>query len=393
MKILKAYKFKLKTNESQSAMLRCFAGHCRFVWNKVLGEQKERLAQNLSCERYNTFAKKLPIWKKVEDLSRLSEAPSSALQQKLKDLDKALKDDCDKKQPNKKFPKFKKRGDGDSFRIPQASQFKVSGNRIFLPKIGWLRFFKSQEIEGQLKQVTVSQSTGHWYIAIQVEYEVSIHHNLTSGAIGIDMGVSKLFAASDGTIVEPVNSFKKYQDKLAKSQRKLSKKTKFSGGWKRQKRHIQKIHSKIANIRKDYLHKATTQFSKNHAMIVIEDLQVKNMSATAKGKNIKAKTGLNRSILDQGWFEARLQLTYKQKWHNGLLVVVPAHYTSQRCSKCGHTCKANRLSQSQFVCKKCHHTENADINAAKNILAAGHVVLAGGESALADFVKPEPLVA
>ena len=318
---------------------------------------------------------------------------------KLKDLDRALKDAFDKKQPDKRFPKFKKRGCGDSFRIPQPSQFKLEGNRIQLPKIGWVRFFKSQSIQGTPKQVTISQQSSHWYISVQVEFELPKQVHQSNSAIGVDMGVSKLFALSNGEVVAPVNSFRTYQQKLAKAQKQLSKKVKFSSGWKKQKAKVQKIHSKIANIRRDYLHKTTTQLSKNHAMIVIEDLQVKNMSASAKGdsentgKNVKAKSGLNKSILDQGWFEARRQLDYKQQWRNGILVPVPAQYTSQKCSQCGYTEKENRASQAGFECQSCGYTANADINAAINILAAGHVVIAGGAESLDTVVKPEPLVA
>ena len=395
----KAYKYRLKTNDEQAAQLRCFAGHCRFVWNRMLAEQKARLENGESCEKYNTFAKYLPVWKANPEFGWLKEAPSAALQQKLKDLDRALKDAFDKKQPDKRFPKFKKRGCGDSFRIPQPSQFKIENNRIQLPKIGWVRFLKSRAIQGTPKQVTVSQQSSHWYISVQVEFELPKKVHQSSSAIGVDMGVSKLFALSNGEVIAPVNSFKTYKEKLAKAQKKLSKKKKFSSGWKKQKAKVQKTHSKIANIRRDYLHKATTQLSKNHATIVIEDLQVKNMSASAKGdlenpgKNVKAKSRLNKSILDQGWFEARRQLDYKQQWRNGILVTVPAQYTSQKCAQCGHVEKANRASQASFKCQSCGYTANADMNAAMNILAAGHAVIAGGAEPLGAAVKPEPLVA
>ncbi|HAH5580879.1 TPA: IS200/IS605 family element transposase accessory protein TnpB, partial [Escherichia coli] len=147
---------------------------------------------------------------------------------------------------------------------------------------------------------------------------------------------------------------------------------------------IQRLHSCIANIRRDYLHKVTTTVSKNHAMIVIEDLKVSNMSKSAAGtvsqpgRNVRAKSGLNRSILDQGWYEMRRQLAYKQLWRGGQVLAVPPAYTSQRCACCGHTAKENRLSQSKFRCQVCGYTANADVNGARNILAAGHAVLACG---------------
>ncbi|MEF1335987.1 transposase, partial [Vibrio rotiferianus] len=144
-----------------------------------------------------------------------------------------------------------------------------------------------------------------------------------------------------------------------------------------------------ANCRKDYLHKASHQTSKNNAMIVFEDLRVSNMSKSAKGnaekhgKNVKAKSGLNKSILDQGWYEFRRQLEYKQLWNGGLVVAVPAQYTSQTCPCCIHVSKDNRKTQSHFECIKCGYTNNADIVGALNILERGHRLLACGESALA----------
>jgi putative transposase len=134
-------------------------------------------------------------------------------------------------------------------------------------------------------------------------------------------------------------------------------------------------------------------------MIVIEDLKVSNMSKSAKGdmekpgKNVNAKSGLNRSILDQGWAEARRQLEYKQVWRGGIVFAVPAQYTSQKCSGCGHVDKASRPSQDTYCCTTCGMEMNADVNAAKNILAAGHVVLAGGAEPLGAAVKPEPIAA
>ncbi|HEJ9561222.1 TPA: RNA-guided endonuclease InsQ/TnpB family protein, partial [Proteus mirabilis] len=183
----------------------------------------------------------------------------------------------------------------------------------------------------------------------------------------------------------------------ARLQRKLSRKIKFSANWQKQKRKIQHLHSHIANIRKDYLHKVTSEISKNHAMIVIEDLKVSNMSKSAKGtterhgRNVKAKSGLNRSILEQGWYEMRRQLEYKQLWRGGQVLAIPPAYTSQKCACCGHTAKENRQSQSQFECLECGYTANADINAARNILAAGHAVLACGGRVQSDRPsKQEP---
>jgi putative transposase len=151
----------------------------------------------------------------------------------------------------------------------------------------------------------------------------------------------------------------------------MSRKVKGSCNWKKAKQKVQKAHIRAANARQDFLHKLSRQIVDNHAMVVVEDLKIKNM--TAKGKH---KRGLNKSILDQGWGEFKRQLGYKLGWTGGLFVEVPAAYTSQTCSACGHVHKNNRMSQSDFTCMACGHHEHADINAAKNILARGHRVIA-----------------
>ncbi|END2035476.1 RNA-guided endonuclease InsQ/TnpB family protein, partial [Escherichia coli] len=273
------------------------------------------------------------------------------------------------------------------FRYPQGVKLDQENSRIFLPKLGWMRYRNSRQVTGVVKNVTVSQSSGKWYISIQTESEVSTPVHPSASMVGLDAGVAKLATLSDGTVFEPVNSLQKNQKKLARLQRQLSRKVKFSNNWQKQKCKIQRLHSRIANIRRDYLHKVTTTVSKNHAMIVIEDLKVSNMSKSAAGTvsqpgcNVRAKSGLNRSILGQGWYEMRRQLEYKQLWSGGQVLAVPPAYTSQRCACCGHTAKENRLSQSKFRCQVCGYTANADVNVngARNILAAGHAVLACGE--------------
>ena len=155
-----------------------------------------------------------------------------------------------------------------------------------------------------------------------------------------------------------------------------------SGNWKKQRKKISRLHHTIRNVRKDFLHKLSTEVSENQARVYIEELQIRNMSASARGtiedpgRNIRAKAGLNKSILDQGWFEFRNQLRYKLCWEGGKLVEVDSRYTSQRCSSCGHTEKENRRSQAVFKCQACGHEENADVNAAKNILTVGRTGLA-----------------
>lgn len=362
--------------------MRRFAGACRFVFNRALALQNENHEAGNKYIPYGKMASWLVEWKNATETQWFNDSPSQPLQQSLKDLERAYKNFFRKRAA---FPRFKKRGQNDAFRYPQGVKLDQENSRIFLPKLGWMRYRNSRQVTGVVKNVTVSQSCGKWYISIQTESEVSTPVHPSASMVGLDAGVAKLATLSDGTVFEPVNSFQKNQKTLARLQRQLSRKVKFSNNWQKQKRKIQRLHSRIANIRRDYLHKVTTTVSKNHAMIVIEDLKVSNMSKSAAGtvsqpgRNVRAKSGLNRSILDQGWYEMRRQLEYKQLWSGGQVLAVPPAYTSQRCACCGHTAKENRLSQSKFRCQVCGYTANADVNGARNILAAGHAVLACGE--------------
>ncbi|WP_073513886.1 RNA-guided endonuclease InsQ/TnpB family protein [Escherichia coli] len=382
MKRLQAFKFQLRPGGQQEREMRRFAGACRFVFNRALARQNENHEVGNKYIPYGKMASWLVEWKNATETQWLKDAQSQPLQQSLKDLERAYKNFFRKRAA---FPRFKKRGQNDAFRYPQGVKLDQENSRIFLPKLGWMRYRNSRQVTGVVKNVTVSQSCGKWYISIQTESEVSTPVHPSASMVGLDAGVAKLATLSDGTVFEPVNSFQKNQKTLARLQRQLSRKVKFSNNWQKQKRKIQRLHSRIANIRRDYLHKVTTTVSKNHAMIVIEDLKVSNMSKSAAGtvsqpgRNVRAKSGLNRSILDQGWYEMRRQLEYKQLWRGGQVLAVPPAYTSQRCACCGHTAKENRLSQSQFRCQVCGYTANADVNGARNILAAGHAVLACGE--------------
>ncbi|MEL2742347.1 transposase [Escherichia coli] len=382
MKRLQAFKFQLRPGGQQEREMRRFAGACRFVFNRALARQNENHEVGNKYIPYGKMASWLVEWKNATETQWLKDAQSQPLQQSLKDLERAYKNFFRKRAA---FPRFKKRGQNDVFRYPQGVKLDQENSRIFLPKLGWMRYRNSRQVTGVVKNVTVSQSCGKWYISIQTESEVSTPVHPSASMVGLDAGVAKLATLSDGTVFEPVNSFQKNQKKLARLQRQLSRKVKFSNNWQKQKRKIQRLHSCIANIRRDYLHKVTTAVSKNHAMIVIEDLKVSNMSKSAAGtvsqpgRNVRAKSGLNRSILDQGWYEMHRQLEYKQLWRGGQVLAVPPAYTSQRCACCGHTAKENRLSQSKFRCQVCGYTANADVNGARNILAAGHAVLACGE--------------
>jgi IS605 OrfB family transposase len=395
MQIKKAYQFRLKTTAEIEHRFLQFAGACRKAWNKILEISLMRLENKQGILWYHEADFWVKLWKRSEEYQFLKECPAQLLQQKLKDLDKAFRDGFDSSQPLKRLPTWRKLGKHDSFRYPQ--HFTLENRRVFLPKIGWVGFFKSQAIPGTAKNVTITRKGKHWYISVQVEQENLSSKTEATSALGVDLGIAKFAALSNGDYIESIHPFKTHTDKLVKLQRQLAKKKKFSSNWKKQLEKIRTCHRKIANVRLDFLHKASTTLSHNHAMIVVEDLKITNMSKSAKGtidrpgKQVKAKSGLNKSILDQGWGEFKRQLSYKLGWLGGIFLKVCPQYTSQRCSACGFTSKENRVSQSIFNCISCSHTENADTNAAKNILAAGHAVLACGEAGVLALVKQEPL--
>ncbi len=396
MQKLRAFKFKLKTNPRQCTKLSQLAGCKRFVYNKALNLQNERLSRGEALLSYPDLCKELTQWRHSEETRFLADAPVHPLQQALKDLDRAFTNFF---AGRAKFPRFKKKGRSDSFRYPDPKQFKIdSGNsRIFLPKLGWRRYIKSREIEGRAKQVTVTKSGDGWFISVQTEQEVSNPETQSNSAAGIDLGVKMFATLSDGTQYAPEFSYTKYEERIAREQRNLARKKKYSRNWFQQAEKIRKLYRRICNKRSDFQHKTSTTISKNHAVVIVEDLNVKGMSTSAAGTienpgtNVKAKSGLNRSILRQGWSTFVDQLKYKIESAGGILLAVPAQNTSIKCFKCGFISKENRTSQASFVCMQCNHCENADLNAARNIHAAGLAVLASGET-ISFSAKLEPTV-
>ena len=384
MKRLQAYKYELKPNGQQLRHMRRFAGSCRFVFNKALALQKTNHEAGNKFIGYVAMAKLLTAWRNSADTAWLSQAPVHPLQHALKDLERAYKNFFSKRAD---FPRFKKKGMGDSFRYPDAKQFKIdAGNsRVFLPKLGWIRYRNSRELLGTAKNITVSSNGGKWFVSIQTEREIAEPVHSSTSIIGIDVGIARFATLSDGSFIEPLNTFRKHEQRLARYQRAMSRKTKFSNNWKKAKAKVQKLHTRIANVRRDFLHKTMTTISQNHAIVCIEDLQVRNMSKSAAGssdapgRNVKAKSGLNKSILDQGWFEFRRQLEYKQAWRGGAVLAVSPKNTSRTCPCCGHVSAENRQAQAKFACVDCGYENNADLVGAINVLAAGHAVLAHGE--------------
>jgi len=394
MLIRKAYKFRLYPTEEQKILLAKSSGCVRLVWNKSLALQKERLDKKEKLFTYTELAHKIVEWKKEDSTSFLKEPPSQPLQQTLKDLDRALRSGLLKE---KGMPKFKKKNQGqDGIKLPQG--FCFENKKLFVPKVGLLKVKMGREVKGAMKNLTIVKEAGCWYASIQVEQETKPPlHPYPTSTVGIDLGIKQFATLSHGHVIEPISIYRAYEKKLSHWQQKLSRRKKDSTGWHQAKQRLQNLHEKIRRIRQDYLHKASTWITQNHGIIVLEELKVSCMSKSAKGtlenpgKNVRAKSGLNKSILDQGWYEFRRQLTYKQDWSGGVVHLVAPHYTSQRCHECGHIESANRVSQSDFQCVSCGHKANADENAAKNIAykALGHRESAS-ESNLTGGRKLEP---
>ena len=375
-----AFLFELRPNGLQERCLRRFAGSSRFVFNRALALQKARYEAGEKHLGYGGLCRELTAWRNDPDTAWLADAPVHTQQQAFKDLESAYKSFFAKRA---RYPRFKKKGQHDSFRYPDPKQIKLDQvhSRIFLPKLGWLRYRNSREVLGTLKSVTVRCVNGRWLVAIQTEREV-VRPSASGEDVGIDMGVARFATLSDRTFYAPLNSFERHEEALRKAQQALSRKGKYSRNWKKAKARVQRVHARIGNARRDYLHKISSTISKNHAMVCIEDLRVRNMSRSAAGSseqpgvNVQAKSGLNKAILDQGWFEFRRQLEYKTDWNGGWLITVSARNTSRTCPACGHVSAANRRKQDRFACVACGHTDHADVVAAINILRAGRAQFA-----------------
>jgi len=373
MQICKGYKYRLKANRSTRGKFVCFAGACRFVWNKILSINEHRYCAGVPRLSYAEACELVAWWKQSEEYGWLSAVHSQVLQQCLKDLERAYTNlFAGRTAP----PRYRKKFLADSFRYPQG--FKLDGRHVYLPMVGWVEFWESRPLDGTVKNVTISRQGKHWFVAFQVEIELPEPVHPATADVGIDLGIATFAATSNGVLHPPLNAYRRVAAKKARMQRKLAGMVKYSQNWKKLQRRIAQLDICTANCRHDFLHKLSTETSKNHAVIVLEDLQVKHMSKSTKGsveepgRNVAQKSGLSKAILDQGWGMFRQMLEYKQAWRGGAVIAVNPRYTSQTCPKCEHISQLNRPQQALFSCVACGYTYHADIVAAKNILALGH---------------------
>ena len=267
-----------------------FAGSCRFVYNKALAMQKDNHEAGKKFIGFAGLCKALTGWRQGDETPWLKEAPCHPLQQALKDLERAYKNFFEKRAD---FPSFKRKGSGDRFRYPDPKQIKLdqANDRLFLPKLGWLRYRNSQDTQGALRNVTVSQSGGKWFVSIQTQRELDQALPSAATAVGIDVGIARFATLSDASFIAPINSFKKHQQRLARYQRRLSRKVKFSSNWKKAKAKVQRIHTRIANVREDFLHKASTTIIQSSATGAVAS--VKHRTSRLRSREQGAVSAVN----------------------------------------------------------------------------------------------------
>ena len=369
----KAVLFRLYPTPEQAAQMAQIAGACRFVYNLALEQRRDWYRPG---RRFNFASQCREVTLLRAEVAWLKAVPVHTLQQALRDLDRAYQTWW---AGRAKAPTPRRKGLNDSFRFPDPVSLAVertgaSSGRVKLPKLGWVGLRGWTALPGAIRTITVSRRAGHWFAAVQCEREVVEPAPSILPPVGIDLGVAVFAALSDGTSIAPANHGKTALKALRKAQRALARKTRGSANRRKAVCRVARLQKRVADARKDFLHKHSTIIAKNHGLVVVEALPVRSMAASAKGtiaepgRRVRQKAGLNRAILDQGWGLFRIMLAYKLADRGGKLVEVPAAHTSQTCAGCGHVDAANRPSQAVFACGRCGHRANADTNAAINIL-------------------------
>jgi putative transposase len=368
---------KLYPNNINTTKLYQTTGCCRYVWNYFLNRRLRRYKKGLPTSysidsKFLTKLKRRKTW--------LGDVSAVALQQVLKDLDTAFKNFYRRIKNGEKpgFPKFKsKHKSRNSFRIVnRADAQRLKDIILNIPRVGLTKLRKSRTFNiKNVKSYTIFEDCGKWFISF-VEYFKPKKLKKTNNKVGIDLGVKKFVYPSKGKPTKPLNT-KELDSKIITKQRELSRKQKGSNRWQKCKQQLKILHQKLRYKRNDFNHKISTYYVENQDVIIVEDLKIKNMTKNCKGtlenpgKNVKAKSGLNRSILSQSWGSFTEMLRYKCEWYGKKLIKVNPAYTSQICSFCGFKSKYSRRSQSKFKCIKCKRVRHADRNAAINILNRG----------------------
>ena len=348
----KAYKFRLYPNKQQQELINMTFGCTRFVFNRILGDAIKYYEENKKTKINTpaTYKSDYPFLKEVDSLA----LANAQLQVKV-----AYKNFYN----GSGFPKFRsKKNNYQSYTTNnQKGSVRIEGSKIKLPKVGFVKIKLHQAVQGVIKSVTISKNpSGKYYISILTQQEIAQLASIDK-KLGIDLGLKNFAITSDGDIFENPKFLRKTEKQLTKAQRELSRKKKGSNNRYKARLKVAKLHEKIANQRKDFLHKLSTKLIRENQTIVMEDLSVKNMM-----KNHK----LAKAISEVSWYQFRLMLDYKSKWYGREIIIAPSNYaSSQLCSNCGYkNTDVKDLKIREWKCPSCGSVHDRDINASKNLL-------------------------
>lgn len=373
---LKAYKFRMYPTKAQEELINKTIGSSRFVFNLALSIQKrqdkiwyiveEMVQQGYFAENNykGEFFNKYQAIKSLVDMKKnypwLREVDSIALQSSIEDLGNAYSRYYKKLAQSPNY-RSKKKGSQSYTSKMVNNNIQIKGNRIKLPKIGAIKIKQSKSLEGPIKKVTVSRKpSGKYFVSILCDVEIEKLPTSTN-KVGIDVGISTFAICSNGKIYKNPKHLRKSEKRLTKLQQDLSRKKLNSRNRDKARIKIAKLHEKIANQRKDFIHKVSSKIINENQVIVIEDLRIKNM---LKNKN------LAKSISEVSWAEFRRQLEYKAKWYGREIIVAPSNYaSSQLCSNCGYKNKeVKKLNIREWKCPVCKVKHDRDLNASYNLL-------------------------
>lgn len=372
MLLRKAHVSRLYPTPDQASVLARWIGAVRFTYNLALEQRRDWYRPG---RKFNFASQCREVTSLRAEVDWLRDVPNHPLQQAMRDLDRAYQNWW---AGRAKAPTPRKRGVNDTMRFPDPTAFAFRRlskrlGEVKLPKLGWVKLRWDSAIPGTVKSVTIARRAGVWTVAAQWERDIAEPTRSELPAVGIDRGVTVFAALSGGTMIVPANVGQKARRALARAQRRLSRKKRGSMNRRKQALRVAKVSARILRTRKDFCHKLSTTIAKNHGVVVLEKLQIGNMVRSAVGTvdkpgcGVQAKSGLNKSILDQGWGMFRAMLGYKLAERGGRLIEVPAAYTSRTCSDCG-VIAADSRKATKFCCVACGHEAHADTNAAINIL-------------------------